>query len=781
MIALVLALHFVQTAVDPQQVYSGRGGQLDVQIPRMEFDIAIDGSLADAVWRQAALLTGFSQYRPVDGRPSEDSTHVLVWYDSHAVYFGIRAYEAHGSVRAKLADRDKIDSEDYVQILLDPFNDRRRAWIFSVNPLGVQADGIRTEGAGGAASGPGAGGRFENVDMNPDFVFASKGRATDFGYEVEIRIPFKSIGYQSVDPQNWALNVLRKVQHSGYEDTWTPARRANASFLAQSGSLIGLTQLRRGLVLDVNPFATLKATGGPSLNGDWDYRTTPDVGANARWGVTANLTLDGTLHPDFSQVEADVGQVTVNERFAVFFPEKRPFFLEGIDHFNTPNQLIYTRQVVNPEGGVKLTGKIASTSIAYLSAVDGTAYATTGDKHPIFNLLRLRQDIGAQSTVGLTYTDRTESGRAYNRVASADTRIVFAKLYFVQLQGAASFTQEGGQTLNGPLWEATADRTGRHWGFHYTLRGIHPDFRAQAGFVPRAGIVAPSILNRVSTYGAPGALLENVTTFVNMAGNWQYDSFFDGHAPLETTVSANSFFTLRGGWNITLNPTWNTAAFDPAFYAGYAVQRTIGTQVDTVAFVVPQRLTDVFAFGVSVSTPQFPKFFASVGANAGHEVAFFEPSRVKRLALSGSVLWRPTERVRAEGSYSYLALTRERDDTRFSTANIPRVKLEYQLSRPLFVRFVGQYRSQERAALRDPQSGEPILVRDQETDQLMLSTATASNNLRTDWLLSYRPIPGTVLFAGYGSGYNGTEGYSLRGLDRTEDGFFFKVSYLFRL
>jgi hypothetical protein len=144
-------------------------------------------------------------------------------------------------------------------------------------------------------------------------------------------------------------------------------------------------------------------------------------------------------------------------------------------------------------------------------------------------------------------------------------------------------------------------------------------------------------------------------------------------------------------------------------------------------------------------------------------------------------LWRPTERVRVEGSYRHLALTRERDGSRFSTANIPRLKLEYQLSRPLFVRFVGQYQSQERAALRDPRTGDAILVRDATTNDFVASTATATNSLRTDWLVSYRPIPGTVVFAGYGSGYLGTEGYSFRGLERSEDGFFFKVSYLFRM
>lgn len=773
------ALLIAATPLTAQQVHNGRARDLSVTPPRLEAAVDINGSLNEPAWQQAAMLTGFSQYRPVDGRPAEDSTQVLVWYDEHAMYFGIRAFEAHGAVQATLAERDRIDGEEYVQVLLDPFNDRRRAWIFGVNPLGVQADGIRTEASPGAASGPGAGGRFENVDMNPDFVFASKGRITDFGYEVEMRVPFKSLRYQAVDPQTWAINVMRKVQHSGYEDTWTPAVRANASFLAQSGELTGLTQLKRGLVLDLNPFVTTKATGTPSPDG-WHYDTTPEAGTNARWGVTTNLTLDATINPDFSQVEADVGQVTVNERFDVFFPEKRPFFLEGIENFDTPNQLIYMRQIVNPLAGVKLTGKVGATNIAYLAALDDADFARWGDSRPLFNVIRARRDIGAQSTIGLSYTDRTESSSTYNRVASVDTRIVFGKLYFAQFQAATSFTEDGTASLRGPLWEAVVDRTGRQWGFHYAVQGIHPDFRTFTGFVPRRGIVSPRIFNRLTLYGAKGALLEQVTTFLSLNGTWDYDEFFDAHAPLETSVEVTSFATLRGGWSINVSPAWNTAAFDPAFYSNYFVDRG-ATAGDTVAFVVPDRLTDVLGMNVGVSTPQFPQFSASVNASLGKTIAFFEPSRADQRGVSASVLWRPTERIRAQGSYTRVTLTRESDGSRFSTANIPRLKLEYQLSRPLFVRFVGQLQSQERDALRDPRTGEPILHRDASAAVYSPSLPFESNRLRTDWLISYRPTPGTVLFAGYGSGFNGTEGYSLRGLDRTDDGFFFKVSYLFRL
>src|SRR5881392_4484916 len=239
----------MQSAVAQGPVYDGHIRQLDVRVPRIEAAVHLDGVLDEDVWRQAALLTGFSQYRPVDSRPAADSTDVFVFYAPDAIYFGIRAYEVHGEVvRATLADRDNIDADDNIQILLDTFHDRRRALLFAVNPLGAQQDGVRSEGLAGAAGGANAGFRFDGVvDLNPDYVYQSQGRLTPFGFEVEVRIPFKSLRYQSGETQDWGIQVIRLTQHTGYEDTWAPTVRSNASFLIQSGTLQALTGLKRGL------------------------------------------------------------------------------------------------------------------------------------------------------------------------------------------------------------------------------------------------------------------------------------------------------------------------------------------------------------------------------------------------------------------------------------------------------------------------------------------------------------------------------------------------------
>jgi len=321
---MLAAVLLVQAAAQ-QPVYDGRRRQIELNPPRVETSsIRIDGSLDDADWRQAAVLTGFTQYRPVDSRPAEDTTEVLVLYAADAIYFGIRGFESHGNVvRATLADRDNIDADDQIQILLDTFNDRRRALLFAVNPLGAQEDGVRSEGLAGAAGGANAGFRFDGtVDLNPDYVFQSQGRLTPTGFEIEVRVPFKSLRYQSGETQDWGIQIVRLTQHSGYEDTWAPTVRANASFLVQSGTLKSLTGLHRGLVMDVTPEFTSRVDGAPAA-GDSSYqygKTEPQLGVNLRWGVTQNLSATGTVNPDFSQVEADVGQVTVNERVVELTP-----------------------------------------------------------------------------------------------------------------------------------------------------------------------------------------------------------------------------------------------------------------------------------------------------------------------------------------------------------------------------------------------------------------------------------------------------------------------------
>jgi len=734
-------------------VYNGRLGQTSVAPPKIEASVTVDGLLDEPVWARAAVLNGFSLYAPSDGRPAPDSTEVRVWYSSDAMYFGIRAYADPGTVAATLADRDRISSDDNVEIHLDTFHERNRAFVFIVNPLGIQADGTKSEGGGfipGSNVGPG------QNDLSADFLWQSRGHLSAWGYEVEVRIPFAALRYSSAATQTWGVQIDRHVQRNGYEETWTPARKASASFIAQSGTLTGLTGMVHGQNVELNPELTNTTLGAaccePAFD-RWRYSSKPQLGGNVRAAMGSNFVLNGTIKPDFSQVEADATQVAADERFALFYPEKRPFFVEALDQFNVPNQLVYTRTIEQPDAAGKLTGKIARADVALLSARDQRRFV---------NIMRLRQAIGEQSQAGLLYSGRTGEGRN-NQVVGLDTKIVFGGIYFAQLQAVQSVTTEHGVSTSGPMWEAVVDATNRGWGFHYNVLGIHPDFRTDNGYLPRVGYVKPNAMNRLTWYGRPGALVERFNLFLNTNAVWRYDDFLDARSLLEDAASANMQVTLRGGWSVGMTPKIGSYAFDPADYQNYGGGFT------------PSDRIAIGTTSFSIATPQFQKLSASVSTNVGNDVDFLETSRVRRLDYTASLDLRPSDRLRVSTTYQTTSFTRRSDGQRSAFARIPRFRMEYQIARPMFVRVVSQYTATRREALVDPRTGTVLVL------GAGPSTPASSNVLRTDWLFSYRPAPGTVFFVGYGGSMTEEDPLAFQRLTRTSDSFFIKGSYVFRL
>ena len=783
---MLLPLLLLLGDTDPTAIYNGRAGRLDVHPPRLEAESVVDGVLDEPAWAQAALLTGFSQFTPVDGVPAADSTEVLVWYSASAIHFGVRAFESHGQVHATLADRDKIGADDYVQILLGTFDDGRQASVFAVNPLGVQSDGALVET--GSTSGNGFNNavvRRETADLSPDFVFESKGRLTGYGYEVEVRIPFKSLRFQPSAEQRWGINVTRQVQHSGAEDSWAPAKRASASFLSQSGHLVGLTELRRGLVLEFNPSLTSKTTGAPGGNG-WRYGGgSPELGGSIRWGVTNNLSLNATANPDFSQVESDAGQFLFDPRNELFFSEKRPFFLDGIEQFTTPSSLIYTRRIVQPVAAAKLTGKGLGTDIALLSAVDDAVPTPVGDAHPVYNLLRLQRDVGAQSRLGLVYTDRIVGGD-FNRVAGLDARLLFGEVYSLQLQLAGSHTRTAGLTTAAPMWYARFARNGRTFGVRVTANASDPDFRARSGFFPRPGLSHANVDPRVTWYGQPGGLVESVTGDLNFDGLYRYDQFGTGAGMQEEKMHLNANVRLRGGWTAGASVLVEAFGYPSEIYQGYRIElpRPAGGGVDTVPFVGRPRIPNR-DYVLQFETPEFAQFSGNVFLLWGHDENFLEWASGDLIMFNAGLDWRPTDQLRFNGTYQFQRVGRRSDGSTVNIQHIPRLKVEYQLSRPIFLRVVGEYASERQDDLRDHTRTEaPLLLFEPEVGDFVRAAAFDRRSFRGDLLFSYQPNPGTVLFAGYGSTLRDPVDPKdpLRtGLRRSDDGFFLKMSYLFRM
>jgi len=762
-----LLVFLLIAAVEPPTTYHGRSRQLDVHVPRASEAPVIDGRLDEAVWGSASVLTGFSQYSPVDRLAADDSTEILVIYSDHAIYFGIRAFEPHGAVTASLTDRDRIGSNDHVELFLDTFNDRRRALVFGVSPFGIQRDGIYGEGSG--------------TDLNPDFLFDSRGRLTDYGYEVEVRIPFKNIRYQQTDVQSWGIQVMRRVMHSGHEQTWTPAERGAPSFLEQSGRLVDLTSLKRGLVMDVNPVMTATNTGGPASLTDptWRYRgQDPEFGGTVKWGVTPNVSLNATVNPDFSQVESDVGQTIFDPRSAISFPEKRPFFLEANENFQVPNSLIYTRRITQPVGAAKLSGKVGGMNIGVLSAVDDPAGAPIGTANAVYNIVRLRRDVGPGSNAGLVYTDKAQGGNS-NRVIGVDSRQRFGSRYVLSSQVAASFTETGGVRGDGrPLFDFTLSQTGRSSGFTAIFEGVHPEFTASSGFIPRAAVVRAVFQPRFQWYPTNSAI--QTIQFSPISDNtWEWHRFVNGTEPNDIKLNTSTSAVWKGGWSTTLY-TWTETFKYPAFlYANYYVERRDagGAVIDTVPFVGTDRLTNIGAM-TRLGTPQWKQFSGAIELIGGQDDNFDEWSSAWILYSTIEADWRPTDKIRVNGRWLEQRVNRKSDGSLVRLRSIPRLKLEYQVSRPIFVRVVGQYDGLVVDSLRDDsRSNDPVLI--QTASGFTRAARVDRGGLRADWLFSYQPSPGTVFFMGYGANYGSTE-FIPRDLARTVDGFFVKLSYLFK-
>lgn len=766
-------------------VYNGRAGHITVPIPRLEAQPLLDGTLNDPVWQQAALLTGFSEYTPVDGLPADDSTEVLVWYSRTAIYFGIRAFEPHGIVHSKLADRDRIDADDNVQIILSPFLHARQALVFAVNPLGVQEDGAMTEGvrAGKAFNTANTQTGRPSTDLSPDFVYESKGHVSATGYEVVVRVPFRSIKYQSADPQDWGLNILRKVQHSGHEQTWVPTKIAAASFLAQSGTLTGLTGLQRGLVLDLNPFVTEKVVGDSAHPKPWRYGVErPEFGGNLRWGITSNLTLTATYRPDFAEVESDATKLQLDPRNAVSYPEKRPFFLEGLEQFSTPNNLIYTRAIEAPVDAAKLTGKVGGFTVAYLGAQDVEDSSVTGAGHSVYNIVRAWRDIGSASQIGTALTDK-EQGGAYNRVASVDARFTFEKIYTVAVQGAASVTRDSGGYNGGagPLWYARFTRAGRTFGIDYVVRQIDPQFVAGSGFISRVGVGTLSLDHRLTFYGAPGSLVETFGGDFRISDTWAGRALTALDAPEDRRFQFNTNATLHGGWQLGAAIYLESYGYDPQLYANYYLGRITGLDTLFVPFGHQLSIANT-DYVVTLTTPQFAHFNASIAYVWGRDENFYEWSTADVTLPQVALTWQPTQQIRVNGTFNAQVYHRHSDGSTVAYTIIPRLVTEYQLTRSIFLRFVGQYDAAYQDSLRDDsRSNLPIYIRNATTGVITRASAATNNVFTGSFLFSYQPVPGTVAFLGYSNDSTEPETLRFTTLRRQADSFFVKLSYLFRV
>src|SRR5215213_1583987 len=410
-----------------------------LRLARFENPPVIDAKLDDEAWQKATVLKDFYQTNPGDNTPPSFPTEVLIGYDSNNLYLGFRVKDDPNRVRATVAKRDNVlGTDDHVRVLLDTFNDKRRAYVFIFNPFGVQQDGIRIEGSG--------------VDYTVDVVMESKGTLTEDGYVVEAAIPFKSLRYAASADKLWGIHVFRAIQRlNNEEDSWVPISRDYTSLLGQAGHITGFDGISGERTLELIPSITLSENGkrvssflppvpDPNFINTGRLLNEPvkaDLGLTAKYGITPTVTLDLALNPDFAQVEADQLVVTANQRFPIFYPEKRPFFLEGKEIFSTPLNAVNTRAIVDPDLAVKLSGKHGRNSFGILLASDNAPGNFSEeertdpgirpgiekflDKNAYIGVLRLKRDIGKESNLGLLFTSYNFIER-HNQLGGIDGR-----------------------------------------------------------------------------------------------------------------------------------------------------------------------------------------------------------------------------------------------------------------------------------------------------------------------------------------------------------------------
>lgn len=511
----------------------------------------IDGRINDEAWKQATVLKDFYQIEPGDNTAASQPTEVLLGHDSTTIYIAFRAYDEPGRVRATVARRDNIFDDDYVGMFLDTFNDQRRAYALFFNPLGIQADGVLTENGG--------------EDYSIDIVMESKGVVSDDGYTVEIAIPLKSLRYEAGKDKKWGAHFFRRIKRFDNElDSWMPFSRDRSGTLNQAGKLSGLEEIDVERTLDLIPsmtvsqttdrvrtFSEAAAAADPARIDPGRFLNRPadlQPGLTMKLGVTPAVALDVALNPDFAQIEADQPVVTANQRFPIFFEEKRPFFFEGIDIFRTPIQAVHTRAIVDPDWAVKLTGKRGRNSFGVLLASDNAPGNFSRDeradpdalpeierfldKNAYIGVLRIKRDVGRESNVGLIATSY-DFVEKHNHLAGIDGRFRLDEKTVLTLQAIGTVSRE--HFFDADLGESTyrtgtalayswsLDMSGRHFGYFASGRGFSADYRADVGFTRRGNTNSTELFVRYSSEPKPKARLISwrLSSFSGIDFDWR--------------------------------------------------------------------------------------------------------------------------------------------------------------------------------------------------------------------------------------------------------------------
>ena len=812
-----------------------------VKVPRFDQAPIIDGRLNDEVWNQAVKLKDFYQTSPGDNIAPSQPTEVFLGYDSNTFYVAFHCYDDPSKVRANIARRDDIFNDDYVGMLLDTFNDHRKAYELDFNPLGVQEDGIWQD-------------PIFNEDFNPDFVMQSKGILTADGYTVEIAIPFKSLRYEAGKNKLWGVHFYRRIKRINNEfDSWMPIDRAQSGWMSQAGHITGFEGVSTERTLELIPSITMSETGkrngtltpaqvnsglldpGRFVNGPVKF----DPGLTGKYKLNPNITLDFAINPDFAQVEADELVVTANQRFPIFFPEKRPFFLEGTDIFSTLVTAVNTRSIIDPDVAVKFSGKSGRNSFGVLAASDngpgnlsdsdrafitespsfilgknnpsGEEIATVQtkqaqlahivDKNALVGIMRFKRDIlSGQSYLGFLGTSYNFAG-TNSQLAGLDGLISINRqtTFSWQALGSTSvndfFFADSGKTdhrrENGFGYAFDLARTGRNWFIDSSGTGRTLFFRTAVGFQTRVNYNNESLFIQYTTNPRPKAKIISFQIYdkPSILFDWQ------GRARLSNNeVQAEVKLRRQAQVGVGVDN-----GYERLFEEEFGAKRQAGvncvvTNNCTFAGASDERSTynsKLYAFFSVTPNKELRLFFIARTQQNSFDFDFGAGPRYPRVSPSALAAARASQAGLCNVASPPAVCNAPLDPGPGSSFSM-NTNIDFQPATPLNFNL-----DFTRQTLRRNDTGlvafDENLASFQTTYQFTrfvfargrIDFDSLQANAKGQFLFGWTPNPGTALYVGYNDdvnrhGFNPFTGQLEPGLRRNGRTFFIKMSYLFR-
>ncbi len=716
--------------------------------------IRIDGVLDDEEWTNALVVELGYETSPSENTSPPVKTEAYLIFSTSHLFVGFKAYDPDPrAVRARLSDRDDIFGDDSVSIMIDTFNDELRAFEFECNPLGIQRDSLRNDAGGNRGHG----------DESWDAIWDSAGRVTDWGYTVEMAIPFNAISFpRGGEEQTWGYMLIRdyprNVRHNIQN---VPDDRSRNCNICQAAKMVGFKGITPGRNMEFTPTATgfrYDEREDLPLGEMAQQSSNAEVGLTTRWGFTPNFNLFVALNPDFSQVEADAYQLEVNRQFTLRYREKRPFFLEGRDFFSTPINAVYTRSVVDPHYGLKVTGKEGANALGVYFARDAVTHlifpgSQGSDSETLLmestaTVVRYRRDVLENSAIGFLITDR-EGGDYSNRLFGVDGNLRLTSTDTVTFPVLGSSTQDDVPRFE-QLMESDEDEADdeeslrlmedkvfdwahqfryehatRDWDASVTHSRLGADFRADLGHLSRVGF------DRFTLNGGP---------------IWWGDS-----------DSAITRFALDGTYRQISE--LNEGLLERELETGVRLRGTLQSSFSYEFRVKKERFESIFPDLMShwIRGSMRPSAVLDVEMNVsvGDAIDYTHAREGSRLSLSPELGLRLGRHLRVDFEHDYTRFTVQGDQ--LYLANVTQTRIIYQFNARMFLRSILQHVDIRRNQALYEDEIEPL-----------------SKRLFAQLLFSYKVNPRTVVYVGYSDNHQASLDYGFTQSDRA---FFLKLSY----